>query len=304
MSHSKTTIQINERLAVEAIEPVIVSASRATDIPALFGDWFIKTLQDGYCVWQNPFSGKQQYVSFFKTRAIVFWTKNPEPFLNKLETLNTICPNYYFLYSLNDYELEKYEEYIPSLKHRIETFVNLSSLIGRNRVLWRFDPFLLSKDVDLATLHNRIKALGDVLCPHSNILIFSFIDIVKYKKIQHRLRRMDSSIREFSEEEKIETATFLRECLKTWQTKNPEFRLALCGQDIDLQKYNIYKSSCVDAHLLLQLFPNDKALVEYIKSQKTFKDKGQRSACGCFISKDIGAYNTCTNGCVYCYANR
>ena len=106
--------------------PVIITASRATDIPAYYGDWFIQRLHAGYCHWVNPFNRELSRVSFAKTRAIVFWTKNAIPFIDRLPEVDAFDKGYYFTYSLNDYVQERWEPNIPALSERMENFCALS----------------------------------------------------------------------------------------------------------------------------------------------------------------------------------
>ena len=130
---------------VVGIAPIIISASRATDIPAFYPEWFMHRLKEGYVKWINRFNGQSKYVSFEKTRAIVFWTKNPEPFMRYLPELDDTGIHYYFTFTLNDYEAEKLEPNVPELKKRIDTFRRLSEKIGKEMVVWRFDPLILTK---------------------------------------------------------------------------------------------------------------------------------------------------------------
>ena len=124
--------------------PVIISASRATDIPAFYSDWFFERLKAGYLKWINPFNRKAQYVSTAEARVFVFWTKNPAPMMMRLAELEMRDINYYFMVTVNDYETEGLEPGLPSLDARIESFTRLSNLIGKERVIWRFDPLLLT----------------------------------------------------------------------------------------------------------------------------------------------------------------
>ena len=118
---------------VDGNAPVIVSASRSTDIPAFYAKWFINRLAAGYCVWYNPFNQKAMRISFNKTKVIVFWTKNPEPLIEYLPELDKRGIRYYFQFTLNDYESEGFEPNVPALEQRIETFKRLSSLIGKEK---------------------------------------------------------------------------------------------------------------------------------------------------------------------------
>lgn len=125
-----------------AIEPLIISASRATDIPAFHADRFFRFLESGYVQWVNPFNRQVQYVSFAKTRVIVFWTKNPKPLIPYLSELNRRGIGYYFQYTLNDYEQEGLEPNMPAMEDRLQTFMDLSQQIGKEKVIWRFDPLI------------------------------------------------------------------------------------------------------------------------------------------------------------------
>jgi len=142
MKWPKNSIITHEGQQFEAQAPVIISASRSTDIPAFYSDWFVERLSKGYVKWKNPFNGAYLYVSFVNTRLIVFWSKNPKPLIKHLSYINSIIPNYYFQYTLNDYENDRLEIKVPPLTKRIETFVELSELIGSDKVIWRYDPLI------------------------------------------------------------------------------------------------------------------------------------------------------------------
>lgn len=126
---------------VRAQAPVIISASRATDIPAFYADWFFDRLEKGYSVWTNPFNGVKSYISYARTRLIVFWSKNPRPLLPHLGKLREKGIRCYLHYTLNDYEAEGLERGVPPLDERIETFLRFSELLGKELVIWRFDPW-------------------------------------------------------------------------------------------------------------------------------------------------------------------
>jgi hypothetical protein len=187
---------------VEAIAPQIVSASRSTDIPAFYGDWFMARLNAGYVKWMSPFGGGPVYVSFAKVRLIVFWSKNPAPFLRHLEPLNQRGISYYFLYTLNDYDTEGLEPCVPPCEERIRTFIQLSETIGKGRVVWRFDPLILSDEISVQELLKKIQRIGDRIAPFTKRLVFSFVAIEKYAKVKRNLQRQGfSSVREFTEDE-------------------------------------------------------------------------------------------------------
>ena len=137
---------------VEAILPFVISASRSTDIPAFYSRWFMNRLEKGYVTWVNPFNRKEQYVSFEETKIIVFWTKNPQPIIPHLKELDKRGIRYYFQYTLNDYEKENLESNVPKLDIRIKTFIDLSSLIGKEKIIWRFDPLILSTAITIVII--------------------------------------------------------------------------------------------------------------------------------------------------------
>lgn len=122
MAWSKQQITRENGERVDAQAPIIVSASRSTDIPAFYADWFFNRLDRGYSAWTNPFNGKQSCISYQKTRFIVFWSKNPAPLIPYIETLKEKNINFYIQYTLNDYEDEKLELGVPKLDECINTF--------------------------------------------------------------------------------------------------------------------------------------------------------------------------------------
>jgi len=309
-----------------AIAPLIISASRSTDIPAFHSEWLVNRLKIGYVCWYNPFNHTSpQYISFREARLFVFWSKNPEPIIQHLSYLDKLELNYYFQYTLNNYEKEGFEPNVPPLTMRIETFIRLSELIGKEKVIWLFDPLLLTDQLTVSELQKRIREIGSLLVNHTNKLVFSFANILSYQKVRSNLIRetkyYDEStihLAEFTLAQKIEFAEGISELLQQWRKINPNFQIASCAEDIDLEKYQIAHNKCIDDKLIEELFPEDRKLMNLVgvslKEPLLFseevqvkspdlKDKGQPKACGCIISKDIGSYNTCNHLCVYCYAN-
>ena len=292
---------------VQSIHPVILSVSRSTDIPAFYADWFVVRLREGWCGWTNPFNQQKYRVAFDKIRMIVFWSKNPRPMLERLDEVEELGFNqYYFQYTLNDYVAEGFEPNVPFVAERIETFKRLAERIGKERVIWRFDPLMLTDTITLDTLLERIGKIGRELKGYTEKLVFSFIDISSYRKVQRNLAGL--GVREFTAEEQIRFAKGL-----VVLNKELGFDFATCGELVDLRAYGITHNKCVDDGLMMRLFHDDTELMDFIGAEydlfngwqikKSKKDKGQRKACGCVASKDIGAYNTCPHLCRYCYAN-
>lgn len=172
---------------VEALAPIIISASRSTDIPAFYAKWFFNRLAKGYCVWYNPFNRRKMYVSFERCKAIVFWTKNPKPILPYLHELDRRGIHYYFQFTLNDYVSEGFEPNVPSVTQRVETFRELSEMIGKERVIWRFDPLIITPSITPRVLLRRIWKIGNQLKGYTDKLVFSFVDVKAYRKVQNNL---------------------------------------------------------------------------------------------------------------------
>jgi hypothetical protein len=314
MNWNKTKIKIQNGAFVEAQAPVIISASRSTDIPAFYSDWFLQRLKEGYVKWKNPFNGMHLYVSFQNTRLIVFWSKNYKPIIKHLDYLNEKGFNYYFQFTLNDYDAEKLEPQVPSVQTRIETFIELSERVGKEKVVWRFDPLILTDKIGVNELLQKVENIGNQLKNYTDKLVFSFADIKIYRKVQNNLRSNSIPYQEFNELTMNEFATGLQRLNENWH-----FELATCAEQIPLEKYGIIHNKCIDDDLIIKLFPHDKALMDFlgvkimpsdmfnsngsIEKKRNNKDSGQRKFCGCIVSKDIGEYNTCPHLCEYCYAN-
>ena len=211
MSWDKIEILNEEGEKVFAQAPIIVSASRSTDIPTFYADWFIERWKIGYVKWKNPFNGSPLYVSFKNTRVVVFWSKNPKPIIRHLDFLDQNIKNYYFQYSLNDYDKEGFEGKVPSVESRIKTFKELSDRIGKDKVVWRFDPLLLTNDIDVRELLKRLERIGNELYRFTNKLVFSFADISIYKKVENNLKKENINYLEFTLNSMIEFAEGLQQ---------------------------------------------------------------------------------------------
>jgi len=307
MKHHKQTIADSEGQTQLAHCPVIVSASRATDIPAFYAPWLMERIKEGYTLWRNPFNGTLSQVSFSKTRLFVFWSKHPAPLIRKLKQLDDLGYHYYFQYTLNDYVAEGWEPGLPSLEERIDTFIQLSELIGKEKVIWRCDPLILSSTLGTERLLERIGRLGERLHPYTERLVFSFVDIDGYRRVRSRLARLDQAVRPLTIDQMHGLASSLASLNNGWC-----LRLATCAEPLDLSGSGIEANRCIDDRLIARLFPDDSELMHFLGGEadgtvsedryKQLKDRGQRSACGCILSKDIGLYRTCQYGCIYCYA--
>lgn len=327
MALDKIIIKTESGENVEAIAPVIISASRSTDIPAFYANWFFNRLAKGYCVWYNPFNQQPMYISFKNCRVIVFWTKDPEPIIPYLPELDRRGIHYYFQVTLNDYMQDGFEPNVPPVARRVETFIKLSLLIGKEKVIWRFDPLIMTPNIGPRELLKRIWNIGNQLKGHTDKLVFSFIDVKIYRKVQSNLvketmlSKEDVENAEANHAQRIEIVEGLRKIRNAWHQEGWNVEMATCAEDIDLEQYGIEHNRCIDGELMKRLFAYDEELVYYLHTlkwperdlfgqlppipgkKKNVKDTGQRKICGCMVSKDIGMYNTCRHFCVYCYAN-
>ncbi len=313
---------------VEASAPIVISASRSTDIPAFYAKWFFNRLAKGYCVWYNPFNQQKMYISFKNCRVIVFWTKNPEaiiPYLHELDERNI---HYYFQVTLNDYDDEGFEPNVPSVEKRVETFKRLSKIVGKERVVWRFDPLIITQALSPQILLDKIQNVGNKLKGYTDKLVFSFIDVKAYRKVQCNLIKETNLFNSGNVEcaegaitQRYEIARGLKMIQDKWHHSGWDIEIATCAENINLEVYGIKHNCCVDAELMKRIFSDDEELIYYLhtlkwperdifgemppipEKKKNVKDNGQRKECGCMLSKDIGMYNTCRHFCVYCYAN-
>lgn len=188
---NKIEITLENGMPAVAQAPHIVSASRCTDIPAFYADWFFHRLQAGYSAWTNPFNGVKSYVSYKNTRFIVFWSKNPRPLLAYLGRLKDRGINCYVQFTLNDYEADGLENNVPSLTERVETFHLLSEKLGRDGVVWRFDPMVLTETIGVDELLSKVENIGNQLKDATEKLVFSFADILEYRKVKANLEKVN-----------------------------------------------------------------------------------------------------------------
>lgn len=258
-------------------------------------DWLLAALQNGGCEWRNPFNGSTTWVSFARARVIVFWSKNFAPLLPVLARVEQSGLAPYFHFTVNNYEAEKLEPSVPPLDARIATFQKLSERYGRERVVWRFDPLLISRTTPVEELLRRVTAMGDRLNPHTSRLVFSFADIRAYARVARRCAAAAADIREFTIDEMLLFAQRLAPLLARWR-----MAASACAEAIDLSSYGIGNDACIDAQTFFKL----GLLTREEAHSVSRKDPGQRRACRCTLSKDIGAYGTCTHSCIYCYAQR
>jgi hypothetical protein len=260
---------------------MIISASRRSDIPCFYSEWFLNRLKEGYALIPNPRNaGRLGRVGLSPedVDCIVFWTKNPAPMLGKLPLLDEMGYRYYFEYTVTAYGRET-ERNLPEKKTVTDAFKRLSDKTGPCGVDWRFDPILKNECFSAGRLAEEFAKLCEELHDYTERCIISFVDEYSHAKNCSCV---------LSASEMLETAGMISDI--AGQYRLPVFS---CAEEIDLSGLGIGHASCID-----------QKKVETVIGSKIAarKDPGQRPACGCIESVDVGAYDTCGNGCTYCYA--
>lgn len=264
---------------------MILSASRRTDIPAFYSDWFFNRIKAGYVDVRNPMNIHRINridISPEIVDCIVFWTKNPKAMIPQLKELTEY--EYYFQFTVNPYD-RHIEKEVPLKRNIFDTFHELSDLIGAKRVVWRYDPILLSNKIDVDYHIKYFEEIAKRLFGYSARCVISFVDL--YKKVSANVSGM--TIHEPNETEIIRLVNALVPIAQSYG-----ITIYSCAEEIDLQEYGVEHGACIDSKLISDIigFP-----------LKVKKDKNQRKECCCVESIDIGEYNTCCHHCVYCYAN-
>ena len=264
---------------------MILSVSRRTDIPNYYSEWFFYRIKEGYLYVRNPINFHQiSKISLSPelVDCIVFWTKNPKPMLNRLVELKDY--HYYFQFTLTGYGKDIEPNVPHKKKEMIPIFQELSDKIGSERVIWRYDPILLTERY---TTEYHIKAFEEIareLEGYTKKVVISFVDM--YGKMKHK--------GVYFNEMKEEECRFLAEKMSEIARAH-HMEIASCAEKIDLRECGVKHNSCIDKELI----------EEIIGCQLNVnKDKNQRAACGCVESIEVGTYDTCLNGCRYCYANK
>lgn len=265
---------------------MILSVSRRTDIPNYYSEWFYNRIKEGFLYVRNPINPHQISkinISSDIVDCIVFWTKNPANMMPGLSELQNY--KYYFQFTLTGYGKDV-EPNLPNKRNDlIKIFQKLSESIGSEKVIWRYDPILLNEKY-VSEYH--IKAFEEIaaqLNGYTHKVVISFVDL--YAKTRRNTEGLN--IKEISTNEIMELAQKMAEIAK----KN-KLSIEACAEQIDLREAGIVHGSCIDKNLIEQLIGC---------RLKVNKDKNQRDECGCFESVEVGTYNTCKNGCKYCYAN-
>ncbi|GAT62973.1 DUF1848 domain-containing protein [Paludibacter jiangxiensis] len=264
---------------------MILSVSRRTDIPAFYSEWFLNRVKEGFVYVRNPMNIHQISrvpINPKVVDCIVFWTKNPKAMLSRLDELDEF--KYYFQYTINPYD-KRMEVKVPKKDVVIDTFIDLSKRIGTNRVIWRYDPILLTDKIDIDYHVKYFEELAKRLSGFTKRCVISFID--NYQKTERNLK--GTYARELTETEIYKITDKILPIAQQYG-----MIIQTCSENIDLESHGIGHGKCIDNEIVEELL-GSKIHIS--------KDKSQRKECGCVQSIDIGEYNTCGHNCLYCYAN-
>ncbi len=266
---------------------MIVSVSRRTDVPKLYAEWFFNRLKEGYVYVRNPMNFRQVSKIALDREAVdcfVFWSKDPAPMLLKLSILEEAGYPFYFQFTLTPYGRDM-EVNLKNKEELVRTFKNLSNIIGAKRVIWRYDPIVLNHKYTIEYHREHFKSLCEHLSGYTDVCEISYVDI--YTKLKNVASQ--GIIRPITDEEMFELTKDLVEIGGHYN-----MQIRVCCEEKLVQELHIPKANCIDQELIEEFIGN---------KIKVKKISGQRIGCGCLGSVDIGIYNTCNNGCKYCYAN-
>ncbi len=265
---------------------MIISASRRTDLPAFYSEWLLNRLREEYVLVRNPMNIHQVSkisLSPDVVDGIVFWTKNPSPMLNQLAQIEKY--SYYFQFTLTAYDRDV-EPNLPSKNNVIiPAFQRLSRMIGKEKIIWRYDPIFFNDRYTMEYHCKYFRVLASKLSTYTEKCTVSFLD--RYKNTERNVRPLNIDDDSIDKQYEI---------MQRFASIAADYGIYIdtCAEKINLESLGISHACCID-----------KARFEKIGDckLKIGKDQNQRSECGCIASIDIGSYNTCKHGCLYCYAN-
>ncbi|MFH1974042.1 MAG: DUF1848 domain-containing protein [Pseudomonadota bacterium] len=270
---------------------MIISASRRTDIPAFYTEWFMNRVRAGFCTVPNPFNPNQiSNVSLAPENVdlFVFWTRNPKPLIPYLKELNVRGYSYYFLFTLMD-NPQILDPKSPPPGISIDTFRKLSDLIGPEKIIWRYDPIVLSNVTGIEFHKQQFEFIAEKLRGHTFRCIISFVDI--YRKMEGRLKKLGEKDFVLQKCDDYNLYDLLIPLVRIADNNGIEIRS--CASKKNLTGFDIPAGKCIDDIYIAKIFGEN---LEFTK------DPYQRKNCNCVSSKDIGMYDSCLYECLYCYA--
>ena len=271
---------------------MIISASYKTDIPSFYGKWFSNRLKAGFCRMVNPYNRRQRFTISLGKKDVdgfVFWTKNIVPFVTVLDEIDNLDFPFIVQYTINGYPRALESRVVDATKS-IQSFRHLADKYGHRAVIWRYDTIIISSLTDPDFHRSNFERLATQLSGATDEVVVSFMQI--YDKTRWNMDEAAKSHGFSWEDPPMESKRELLGDLIEIATDN-RMRLAICTQP-ELMVSGATAARCIDAQRLMEV------------ADRPFQSrlKGMRAGCGCFEAKDIGDYDTCPHGCVYCYAVR
>ena len=265
---------------------MIISASIRTDIPSLYAPWFMNRLRAGYVMVQNPRNPlrcSRVTLTPEVVDMIVFWSKNPGPMIEYLPEVDRLGFDYYFQVTITPYG-KKIESGLPDKELIMDDFCRISDLIGPERIIWRYDPIILSDELTVDYHLRSFQKMASRLAGHTSRCVLSFVDL--YSSVYRRTR--DSIAYDLQEE-------YFHQIGSGFASTAAEYgiELSTCAEAVDLSPYGIRHGACIDRELIESLLGS---------TINAGPNVNRRPGCRCIEHLDIGSYDSCTNGCSYCYA--
>ena len=264
---------------------MIINTGGRTDTVQYYTQWLLRRFEEGYVLVRNPlFPNKVNRYELTpdKVDCVVFCSKNYKPILSRLHEI-TGRFNTYFHYTITAYGKD-IEPGVPDIEESMETLIKLSGLVGKQRIAWRYDPVLLTKEYTIGRHLETFERMAGKLAPHIDHCIFSFVEM--YKKLEANMPELVLL--------SVQDMDVLARGLG-FTAKKYGISIQTCGTNGDFTRYGIKASGC----MTLDILGRANGIVF-----RDRKHKGMRQGCHCIESRDIGAYDTCMNGCKYCYANK
>ena len=269
---------------------MIISASRRTDIPAFYAKWWMERVRAGFLLTRNPYNAQQiRRVSLLPADVdlIVFWTRQPQPLLRYLSELDELGYRYYFHVTITGYP-SWLESATPPVAQAVASFQQLARTLGPERVIWRYDPILLCNGLSIADHLRRFERLATQLAGSTQRVVISLADL--YPRVLRELQKI-AGLELHPPLQPDELAHLA--CGLVQIARRHGMTLFSCAETLPLEQWGIARGKCIDEVLIQTLFGF---------SLPGRKDSGQREACLCIKSMDIGSYQSCLHGCHYCYA--
>ncbi len=263
---------------------MIINAGGRTDIVNYYSEWLLNRFREGVVYSRNPFYPNQVYKYLLSpdvVDCVIFCSKNYKPILERFREISDRF-NVFCFYTITAYEKDV-EPRVPDIDESIETLIKLFEIVGKDRLVWRYDPVLLTEKYTTKYHLKTFEYMAKKLAPYVSFCIFSFVEM--YKKLEKNM----PEIIPFTPESKQMILQGFGEISEKYN-----LRLQTCADAQDYSRYGILQSGCITSDILAGALG--------VKFKK-LPNNGNRKNCKCMPSRDIGAYNTCLNGCKYCYAN-